>query len=214
MKCPRCQHENPPKAKFCLECGTLFKHPNQGGPPLAAYTDTDPQRALNEAREQQMATSEILRAVSRAQTDVQPVFDIIAASAQRLCGAAYGQVQIYDGGLIHLAAVQSDSPEGTEAIRRIYPLRVGDGSAGGRAIGTRAVAQIPDLLDERAYAFTRVWEASGLRSLLAVPMLRESEPIGTIGVGRIEPGPFSDNQIELLKTFADQAVTAAIRSFG
>jgi signal transduction histidine kinase len=90
----------------------------------------------------------------------------------------------------------------------VYPLRVGDGSAGGRAIAARAVVQIPDLLDDRAYAFKRAWEASGLRSLLAVPMLRDGEPIGTIGVGRTEPGPFPQTQIDLLRTFADQAVIA------
>src|SRR5712692_29678 len=163
---------------------------------------------LTEALDQQTATAEVLNAISRAQTDVQPVFDIIAGSARRLCGAAYGQVQLYDGELIRLAALESINPEGDQAIRAVYPLRVGDGSAGGRAIGTRAVAQIPDLLDERAYLFKSVWEASGLRSLLAVPMLKDGDPIGTIGVGRIEPGPFPQTQIDLLQTFADQAVIA------
>ena len=163
---------------------------------------------LTETLARQVATSEVLRAISQAQTDAQPVFDIIARSARRLCGAAYGQVQLRDGDLIHLATLDSAHPEGDKAIRAVYPLRVGDGSAAGRTIAAGAIVQIPDLLDDQAYAFKRAWQASGLRSLLVVPMLRDGEPIGTIGVGRIEPGPFPQTQIDLLRTFADQAVIA------
>src|SRR5262249_51334374 len=154
---------------------------------------------LTESLARQMATGEVLRAISQAQADAQPVFEIIAASARRLCGAAYAQVQLYDGELIHLAALESGNPESDDAIRAAYPLRVGDGSAGGRAIATCAVTQIPDLLDDQAYAFTAVWQASRLRSLLAVPMLRDGEPVGVIGIGRMEPGMFPDSQIALLQ---------------
>ncbi|PYO53689.1 MAG: histidine kinase, partial [Candidatus Rokuibacteriota bacterium] len=121
---------------------------------------------LTETLARQTATGEVLRAISRAQTDAQPVFDIIAASARRLCGAGYGQVQLHDGELIHLAALENVNPEGAEAIRRAYPLRVGEGNLGGRVIRTRGVVQIPDLLVDRAYAYKSTWEASGLRSLL------------------------------------------------
>jgi GAF domain-containing protein len=165
-------------------------------------------RELTNTLARQVATSEVLRAISNAHTDIQPVFEIIARSARRLCGAAYAQVQLSDGHSIHLAALDSANPEGDPAIRAAYPLRVGDGSAGGRAIQTRAVTEIPDLLDEGTYAFTAVWESSGLRSLLAIPMLRDGTPIGTIGVGRVEPGRFPQSQIDLLQTFADQAVIA------
>src|SRR5262245_39374838 len=163
---------------------------------------------LTETLARQMATGGVLRAISQAQADAQPVFEIIAASARRLCGAAYAQVQLYDGELIHLAALESANPAGDDAIRAVYPLRVGDGSAGGRAIATRAVTHIPDLLDDRAYAFTSVWQASGLRSLLAVPMLRDGAPVGVIGIGRTKPGVFPHTQIDLVRTFADQAVIA------
>jgi signal transduction histidine kinase len=163
---------------------------------------------MTETLARQTATGGVLRAISRAQTDAQPVFDIIAASALQLCGADYSQVQLYDGELLHLAALQNVNPEGAEAIRRVYPLRVGAGTLGGRAIHTRAVVQIPDLPQDRAYEYQSTWVASGVRSLLAIPMLKDGEPIGVIAVGRPVPGAFADAQIELLQTFADQAVIA------
>jgi signal transduction histidine kinase len=163
---------------------------------------------LAEALDQQTATSEILRAISRAQVDAQPVFDIIAASARRLCGATYGQVQLYEGELIRLAALDNVDPEAAEAIRRVYPLRVGDDNLGGRVISRRDVVQIPDLLEDAGYRYKGTWEASGLRSLLGVPMLRGDAPIGAIAIARRDPGAFPDSQVELLRTFADQAVIA------
>jgi GAF domain-containing protein/CheY-like chemotaxis protein/HPt (histidine-containing phosphotransfer) domain-containing protein len=167
-------------------------------------------RDLTETLARQTATGEVLRAISRAQTDAQPVFDIIAKSARQLCGASYCQVQLYDGELIRLGAVDNIDPEGAEAIRRAYPLRVGEGNLGGRVIGRRAVVQIPDVLEDAAYEYKGTWTAgrSGIRSLLGVPMLRDEGPIGVIAVGRQETGTFSDKQVELLQTFADQAVIA------
>jgi GAF domain-containing protein/CheY-like chemotaxis protein/HPt (histidine-containing phosphotransfer) domain-containing protein len=167
-------------------------------------------RDLIDTLARQTATGEVLRAISRAQTDAQPVFDIIAKSARQLCGASYCQVQLYDGEVIRLGALDNMDPEGVEAIRRAYPLRVGEGNLGGRVVSHRAVVQIPDVLDDAAYEYKGTWRAgsSGIRSLLGVPMLRNREPIGVIAVGRQETGTFSDKQVELLETFADQAVIA------
>jgi GAF domain-containing protein len=165
-------------------------------------------RDLTEALEQQTATGEVLRAISRAQTDTQPVFDIIAASALRLCSAAYCSVCLYDGELIHLAALRNVNPEGAEALRRVFPLHAEEGNLPGRTIRRRAVVQIPDVLEDPGYGLKRELQTMGFRSLLAVPLLRDGEPIGTVNIGRVEPGQFSDRQIDLLRTFADQAVIA------
>jgi signal transduction histidine kinase/putative methionine-R-sulfoxide reductase with GAF domain len=156
----------------------------------------------------QTATGEVLRAISRAQTDAQPVFDIIAASAVRLCNAAYCSVCLYDGEWIRMAAIQNVDPSRAEMLQRVFPLRVDDGTLPGRVIRTRAVMQIPDVAADPDYRLKQEIQAMGFRSLLAVPLLRDGEPIGTVNVGRIEPGPFSSTQIELLQTFADQAVIA------
>jgi signal transduction histidine kinase len=163
---------------------------------------------LTDTLAQQTATGEVLRAISRAQTDAQPVFDIIAESAQRLCDAGYGQVALYDGALLHMTAFHNVNPEGMDALRRRFPAPADRGSAMGRALQTRAVVQIPDVLEDPAYAFKGELQTMGFQSLLVVPMLRKDEPIGAIAVGRPERGVFPEEQIELLQTFADQAVIA------
>jgi two-component system, NtrC family, sensor kinase len=163
---------------------------------------------LTDTLARQTATGEVLRAISRAQTDAQPVFDIIAESAQRLCGAGFGQVALYDGASLHMTAFHNVNPEGVEALRRRFPAPADRGSAMGRALETRAVVQIPDVLEDPTYAFKTELQTMGFQSLLVVPMLRKDEPIGAIAVGRLERGAFPDKQIELLQTFADQAVIA------
>jgi len=196
MQCARCQQENRSGANFCDGCGT----------PIGSVKHVT--SALGEALARQRATSEVLRAISHSHSDAHPVFDIIAASALRLCGADYSWLALYDGELLHLFAVQNVNPEGGDAIRRAYPRRADDGTSAGRAVRTCAVVQIPDLLGDPAYKMKSELGGVGVRSLLAVPMLRDGKPIGMIGVGRSESGAFPQTQIDLLQTFADQAVIA------
>jgi len=173
------------------------------------FTELEARNAeLTETLARQTATGEVLRAISHAQTDAQPVFDIIAASALRLCGGGLSTVHLYDGELIDVVALDNVHPEGAEAIRRDFLRRPDESSATGRAVLARAVVQIPDVLQDHAYALKGQAQTARFRSFLAAPMLRHGEPIGVLGVGRSEPGPFPDKQVELLQTFADQAVIA------
>jgi GAF domain-containing protein/DNA-binding response OmpR family regulator len=164
-------------------------------------------RDLSEALEQQTATSEILRVISSSPTDVQPVFDTIVTNAVRLCGARMGAVYRFDGELLHLVADHNYPPEVLEVLRRMHPRRPQDDQASGRAIRTRAVAQIEDMLADPQYR-REVAVAGGWRSIIGVPMLREGAPIGAIVITRSEAGAFATGHIDLLKTFADQAVIA------
>jgi GAF domain-containing protein len=161
-----------------------------------------------EALEQQTATSEVLRAISRAHTDAQPVFDIIAASALQLCSAVFSAMVLYDGKILRLVAIQNAQPEGAEALRKVFPRPLDEGSAASRAIRSRAVVNIPDVFEDPHFAYGSVARVANYRSVLAVPMMRDGEPIGVILVTRPDPGPFSGKETELLKTFADQAVIA------
>src|SRR5438132_5218831 len=162
---------------------------------------------LTEALEQQTATANILRVISSSPTDVQPVFDTIVRSAKQLCNARFGVLHRFDGERLHLAA-HDVTAEVLEVLRRTYPMRPSRSQVSGRAILTRAVAEIPDVRDDPEYQQDMA-VAGGWRSLLAVPMLRaDGSPIGTIVVQRSEPGSFAASHIEMLKTFADQAVIA------
>src|SRR5262245_12697586 len=166
-------------------------------------------RALTEALARQTATSDILRVISSSPSDVQPVFDTIVRSAVRLCDGLYSALHPFDGELIHLVAQHNFPPDALEAAHRIFPVRPTRALLPGRAILERAVVQIPDVeIDPEQQSDQELTRAVGWRSGLFVPMLREGAPIGVIVVARAEPGPFSDNEIALLKTFADQAVIA------
>jgi GAF domain-containing protein/anti-sigma regulatory factor (Ser/Thr protein kinase) len=168
-------------------------------------------RLFNETREaleRQTATSEILRVISRSQTDVQPVFDTIAAKALDLCRATTGWVYTFDGELIHVAAAHSLSPEGIEARRQSYPMPPSRGGGTARAVLSRTSVYIPDVREDHEYTLQPLAKAAAYLSVLAVPMLREGNPIGVITVTGAEAGAFSQQQIELLQTFADQAVIA------
>ncbi|MGQ0579452.1 MAG: GAF domain-containing protein [Betaproteobacteria bacterium] len=163
---------------------------------------------LQEQLEQQTATSEILRVISQSQTDVQPVFEAIAANAQRLCGATTGQVNTFDGATIDIAAAHSYSPDGLAALRRSFPQPISFPGATASAIRSRKVAYIPDVREDSGYGSQDLARAAGYRCVLSVPMLREGNPIGAVTVTGAEPAMFSERQITMLQTFADQAVIA------
>jgi GAF domain-containing protein len=166
-------------------------------------------RDLTEALDQQTATSEVLRVISRSQADVQPVFDTIAANALRLCGATFSAVFRFDGELVHLVSLHNLSDaEGIEAIRRAFPMPASRGGSAARAILTQAVVRIPDVREDPEYQLRGVAQVAHYRSLLSVPMLREGQPVGAITVAGASLGAFSERQVDLLQTFADQAVIA------
>jgi two-component system, NtrC family, sensor kinase len=164
-----------------------------------------------EALERQTATAEILGVISSSPNDVQPIFDAIVQSALRLCDGLYCGVYRVEGDMVHLVAHNHQSPESLDRLGRDYPMPVqSPSSLTIRAIRERAVVHVSDMesdptVPESARARSR---AIDQRTLLAVPMLREGVAIGAIRVSRREPKPFADTQIELLKTFADQAVIA------
>jgi len=165
---------------------------------------------LSEALEQQTATAEILRAISSSPTDTQPVFDTIARRSVRLCDALCCAVFQVQGGLLHLVAHSNFSEEGLAAARQGYPAPVNGPSYAARTLRDRAVTHVPDTdTDPAGSPETReLARRVGYRSLLQVPVLRGADAIGVIAVARRAAGPFSDKEIELLRTFGDQAVIA------
>jgi len=168
---------------------------------------TEAHAQVSEALEQQTATSEILRVISSSPTDVQPVFDTIIRSAATLCSATFGNVQRFDGEFMHLVAHYSHSPEWLASMQQLYPRRPDRTQSASRAVLSRGVVHVPDVLEDPEYQHDLAL-TGGFRGLVSVPMLRNGEPIGVITVAFPEPMPFANAQIELLKTFAAQAVIA------
>ncbi len=162
-------------------------------------------RELADALEQQAATSEILRVISRSPTEVP--FDTIVATARKLCDASAANMFTFDGALLHVAALAMDDPEGMAALRRHFPRPPDRGMAASRAVLTRGLVAIHDTTTDPEYQWVHAgrW---GFRSVVCIPLMRDGTPIGAIAIGRPEPGPFPDRRIALLQTFADQAVIA------
>src|SRR5499427_6346747 len=178
-------------------------------------------RELRTALDTQTATSDILGVISRSPTDVQPVFDAILASAVRLLGAYSGVLTRIAGDQIVLAALTSSDDAGDAATKALFPQALQselskadqwDKMAAGYALAIReraplniADAHTDPRWPESARAYARL---RGYRSWVAVPMLRHDGAFGTISVTRREPGGFTNDEIALLQTFADQAVIA------
>lgn len=162
---------------------------------------------LRVAMDQQAATSAILHLISTFPSNLQPIFDSIIRNATTLCGAVGGGVLRFDGSLIHLVADSGFASEEGASIRPSFPLPPDRASATGRAILTRQVVHVHDIMADPEYAIPGIVR-SGQRTILSVPMLRNAEPIGAITVVRREVRPFSETEIGLLETFADQAAIA------
>src|SRR5215510_14216388 len=181
------------------------------GSSLAASKETNAARLaheLKEAREQQVATADVLKVISRSPMDAQPVFDMIAESAAQLCEGQFCFVYRFDGQLLHFVAHHSLTPEVLEMNRRAYPAPPSRRSAAARAILERGFVQIPDINADPDYVLGAQAVVGGYRSVVGVPILRDGLPIGSIAVARAAAGLLPDRQVELLKTFADQAAIA------
>jgi GAF domain-containing protein/anti-sigma regulatory factor (Ser/Thr protein kinase) len=162
---------------------------------------------LKEALEQQTATSEILGVIARSPTDIQPVLDAVASSATRLCDASDAVITRLDGSRLILAAHSGLH----EAVPAGSPVPLTRGFPAGRAVLDRTTVVIADLLEVIESEFPEskaLQQRYGYRSIVAAPLLREGSPVGALAVLRTEVRPFTDKQIALLKTFADQAVIA------
>jgi signal transduction histidine kinase/HAMP domain-containing protein len=160
---------------------------------------------LTELLAQQTATSEVLKTISRSTLHLEPVLDALIENATRLCAAEHGVIFTFDGEFLHPAADHGASPALTDYWRR-NPIRPGPAPVSGRAALERLTVHVHDLMAEPGQQHQGAMNTAGVRTVLAVPMLREGLLLGVISIWKTKVEPFTDKQIELVTTFADEAV--------
>jgi two-component system NtrC family sensor kinase len=171
-------------------------------------------RLFNETKdalEQQTATANVLKVISRSTFDLQIVLDTLVESATLLCGADYAWLFQRDGEDFRFSASYGNAAEIVAQIRGFFkdlPVPIDRGSVTGRAAKEARAIHVPDVLADSEYTYGEIQKIAGYRAALGVPLLHQGEVAGVIFVGKNVPQPFTDNQIELVTTFADQAVIA------
>ena len=162
---------------------------------------------LTESLEQQTATSKVLDVISRSAFDLQAVFETVAESAVRLCGADRAFIYRFDGELLRMAVAYNAPQEFADFVRQ-NPIRPGRDSASGRAVLERRTIHIPDVLADCEYSYGAK-DVEAIRTILSVPILKGDDLLGVVGIYTLEEvRPFTDKQIALVETFADQAAIA------
>jgi len=174
---------------------------------VIAIENTRLLKELRESLQQQTATADVLKVISRSTFDLQVVLNTLTESAAQLCGADRAEFMQRDGDVYRLASNYGFSPE-AERYALEHPVRPDRGSVTGRVVLEGRPIQIPDVLADPEYQLTGYQQVMGYRTLLGVPLLRDGTTIGTFSLTRDEVNPFTEKQIELATTFADQAVIA------
>jgi GAF domain-containing protein len=170
----------------------------------------DNARLLSELREslqQQTATADVLKVISRSTFDLHTVLDTLVESAARLCEADMASINREKGTAYQQVASYGQSPE-FQAYMATHPISAGRGSVVGRTVMQGGIVHIPDVLADPDFKMIGAAKVGGIHTMLGVPLLREGTPIGVIVLQRKAVQPFTDKQIELVETFADQAVIA------
>ena len=161
---------------------------------------------LSESLQQQTATADVLKVISRSAFDLHAVFETVAESSVRLCGADRAFVYRFDGELLRMAVAFNCSPEFAEWVEQ-HPIRPGRHSGSGRAALERRTIHVPDVLTDAEYS-CGAKDVAPIRTLLGVPILKGDDLLGVLMIYRLEFKPFTDKQIALVETFADQAAIA------
>src|SRR6516164_9828592 len=168
---------------------------------------THTRKLLTEALQQQTATADVLKVISRSAFDLQTVLDALLGSACRLCEADFGTIRYREGSDYRLAATFGFKPEWIDHFSR-YSTKPDRGSIFGRTIVDGCTTHIPDVLADPDWRRQSAQKLMGFRAALGVPLVRDGLTFGVISLLRLATGSFSEKQIELLETFADQAVIA------
>ena len=184
------------------ELGVLAANVNRMSEELRQRTDD-----LTESLEQQTATADVLGVISSSTGDLKPVFDVILANAVKICGAGFGNLSLYDGKDLRMAAMHN-APFAFQEQRRSDPVIPRSNSIGGSVIAKRQVIHVHDMAAEEPYCHSMLAKKADARSALGVPMLRDDTLVGMISIYRQAVHPFSDKQIALVQNFAAQAVIA------